>query len=210
SRPPVRHTATAKRTVTTRTASAAPRPVTHKTTTVTRTTTAAPAAAAAPAPAATTRPAPVVDMTAKPATPAPPAKAKPANNGNETALELGGGALALLALGGAAFAVSRRRRRHAEEEEWYGDETVEHEHAEPAAAIEPVPAAMIPEPRHDPVHEQTPGMVAPAMSAFAWGNEQPCDEPSDDGSDRCPGETWVERAHRGPSPANPSVSLKNR
>jgi len=53
-------------------------------------------------------------------------------------------------------------------------------------------------------------IVAPKASAFAWGDAQPCKEPSDDGSDRCPGESWVERAYRGPSPANPSVSLKAR
>jgi hypothetical protein len=57
---------------------------------------------------------------------------------------------------------------------------------------------------------QPAGMVAPDLSAFAWAREQPCDQPTDDGSDRCPGETWVERAYRGPSPANPSVSLKAR
>jgi hypothetical protein len=28
--------------------------------------------------------------------------------------------------------------------------------------------------------------------------------------DRRPGETWVERAYRGPTPNNPSVSLRNR
>ncbi len=53
-------------------------------------------------------------------------------------------------------------------------------------------------------------MVAP--SAFAWGNAEPAAQPSsdDDGSDRLPGETWIERAYRGPSPNNPSVSLRAR
>ena len=64
--------------------------------------------------------------------------------------------------------------------------------------------------RHDPVvHEEEPAMIAP--SAFAWGNAQAASQPSDDdGSDRLPGETWIERAYRGPSPDNPSVSLRAR
>jgi hypothetical protein len=141
------------------------------------------------------------------ATPPPPAQpaarpaAQPANN--DTALEIGGGALALLALGGAAYAVSRRRRRVYEEDEWYGDEAVEPEHAEPAAVAEPAV-----EPRHDAVEPQ-PAIVAPPVSAFAWGNA-PKSEQRADGDDRRPGETWVERARRGPTPNNPSVSLKNR
>ena len=55
-----------------------------------------------------------------------------------------------------------------------------------------------------------------AQSAFAWG-DQPAAESSrdstadrDDRDDRRPGETWVERAYRGPSPGNPSVSLRAR
>ena len=66
-----------------------------------------------------------------------------------------------------------------------------------------------PMPRHDPVLE-TPNIVAPPVSAFSWDKPDPATQPEDDGSDRRPGETWVERAYRGPSPANPSVSLKNR
>ena len=54
------------------------------------------------------------------------------------------------------------------------------------------------------------GQVDDLVYGDAWGTDQPCDNPTDDGSDRCPGETWVERAYRGPSPANPSVSLKAR
>ena len=71
-------------------------------------------------------------------------------------------------------------------------------------------AQAAPAPRYDPIFDEQRATRAPAASAFAWGNEQPCDQPSDDGADRCPGETWVERAYRGPSPANPSVSLRNR
>ena len=74
-----------------------------------------------------------------------------------------------------------------------------------AAPVEPV-AESAPE----PVFEPQPLIVAPADSAFNWGEPAKCDDPTDDGSDRCPGESWVERAYRGPSPANPSVSLRNR
>ena len=58
------------------------------------------------------------------------------------------------------------------------------------------------------VHEEQPAIVAP--SAFAWGNEPQSSEASEDDDDRLPGETWIERAYRGPSPNNPSVSLKAR
>jgi hypothetical protein len=60
-------------------------------------------------------------------------------------------------------------------------------------------------------------IVTGEVSAFEWGNRTHVDARAggDSGSgsesdDRLPGESWVERAHRGPSPANPSVSLKNR
>jgi hypothetical protein len=120
---------------------------------------------------------------------------------NETAMELGGGALALIALGAGAYAIARRRRRHQE------DELVYDERYQPETMAE---ATAEPTPVHDPVFEEQPAIVAP--SAFTWGNDQKqrCDDPTDDGSDRCPGESWVERAYRGPSPANPSVSLRAR
>jgi len=136
-------------------------------------------------------------MSTKPAPPAQ-AAAKPVRPAvDETTLEIGGGALALLALGGGAVALARRRRRH-EEEEIYEDAY------EPETAVaEPEPA-----PERAAIHDVQPAVVAP--SAFSWGNEQPAANADDDGSDRRPGETWVERAYRGPSPANPSVSLRAR
>ena len=64
--------------------------------------------------------------------------------------------------------------------------------------------------RHDPIAEVQSAIVAPEASAFSWGDSKEAALSSEDGSDRRPGETWVERAYRGPSPANPSVSLRNR
>jgi LPXTG-motif cell wall-anchored protein len=140
--------------------------------------------------------------------PAPTAAAEPATNNDNSLPIVAGGALALLALGGGAVALARRRRSHAEEE-WIEDE---------AMTPEPAEAAAMPEPRHDPiVHEEQPAIVAPAASAFAWGNSQPAQQaPMDDQAsadpedDRMPGESWIQRAYRGPTPNNPSVSLRAR
>jgi hypothetical protein len=105
---------------------------------------------------------------------------------DERTMEFGaGGALALLIVGGGAWALSRRRRR-LDEEAWdYGPE-VEHS----------------PQPQHDaPITDQ--------RSAFAWGNAPAtAQEPSTSG--RRSGESWVERAYRGPSAENPSLSLRKR
>ncbi|HKP34430.1 MAG TPA: LAETG motif-containing sortase-dependent surface protein, partial [Sphingomicrobium sp.] len=140
--------------------------------------------------------------------PTPTAAAKPATNNDNTVPIVAGGALALLALGGGAVALARRRRSH-EEEEWIEDE---------AMTSEPVEAAAMDEPRHDPiVHEEQPAIVAPAASAFSWGDPQPAPHTpiaaqtgTDSEDDRMPGESWVERAYRGPTPNNPSVSLRAR
>jgi len=177
---------------------------------------AAPVAAAPVAgPAASTAAVdPIVDT--QPAVPATPAKsvAKPASGPDERTMELGGGALALLALGAAAFAMSRRRRQDdLIDEDTYVDEPMTE--AEPVVASEPVLAA---EPMVEPASRsgltaaEEQSFIAPPLSAFSWGNRAPeaATAVEDDGSDRRDGETWVERAYRGPSPANPSVSLKNR
>lgn len=155
---------------------------------------AATAAPAIPVAAAATTPGPAI---ANPA--ASQAPAKPSSGIDERTLELGGGALALLALGGAAFAVTRRRRD--DDEEAWSDETVEAEHV-----AQPEPA----------VHDELPqaAIVAPAASAFAWGDRAPMENAEPHGSamadDRLPGESWTERAQRGPSHDNPSLSLKKR
>lgn len=204
-----RHVATAAKPVATHT-------VAQKT--VTRTTHAAAPAAAAPVAAAPAAPAPaqpavkpIVDTSAASPPPAQTTTAKPSGGMDETtAMEVGGGALALIALGAGAWALSRRRRDTDEViyEDTYEPEAdhVAHE-PEMAAVAEPEPVAED-MPRHDPVEQ--PNIVAPAPSAFAWGKPDPATQADDDGSDRQPGETWVERAYRGPSPANPSVSLKTR
>jgi hypothetical protein len=141
----------------------------------------------------------VVDLNSKPAN--QPAPAKRSNGMGET-LPIAGGALALLALAGIAYAVSRRRHR---EDAWHGDWD-----AEPVVEHETTVAAPAVEPRDDSVvHEEQNGIVAP--SAFSWGataTGQQADRDLDD--DRLPSETWIQRAYRGPSANNPSVSLKAR
>jgi hypothetical protein len=114
----------------------------------------------------------------------------------------GAGVLALIIIGIIAFAMMRGRRRSQEEQEWADEQSMAYESFEPEAAPEPV------------VHDMQPAIVAPEPSAFAWGNDKATDEPARTeeagNDDRLPGESWVERAYRGPSPLNPSVSLKNR
>jgi len=153
-------------------------------------------------------PKPIIDLSDSPAVSgeaAPPAPQAPPERKigpfDEQTAEYGGGALALLAIGATLVALRNRKRRREDERAWNYD------------ALEPEAAETAPEAPMTldrPVHREPSGFVAPDASAFSWGKEQPCDQPVDDGSDRCPGETWVERAHRGPSPANPSMSLKTR
>jgi resuscitation-promoting factor RpfA len=119
---------------------------------------------------------------------------------DEDALMLGGGALALLALGGAAVAMRRRRRRH--DEEVMADDYAVHEEI----VHEPAPVAVTP--RHDPAHSSVPPMVAPAF--FARNDVPVRREAVSHDSGRGQDETWVERAHRGPTPDNPSLSLRKR
>ena len=169
-------------------------------------------AASQSAPAASTAaPAPVADPviamattpTAKPA-PVAPVADESAKSDNTVPIAAGG-ALAFLALGGAAVAMTRRRRHEEDEELWVEEEPVEGM-AEPEAVHVSEPVAI-----------EQPLILGP--SAFAWGNErasyatpagaEPRVEAASD-DDRLPGESWVERAYRGPTVNNPSVSLRNR
>jgi resuscitation-promoting factor RpfA len=151
----------------------------------------------------------------------PPAESGSTIDGADAAM-LGGGALALLALGGGAMAL-RRRRRHEQEDEPFDAEpaaTATHAEQEPADEPAAMPAANpAAEPRfvhashHMPAEaEAQPAFIAPALSAFAWGGTaKPAPEPSVQAADEHPaGETWTERAMRGPTPDNPSLSLKKR
>ncbi len=197
--PAAAETTTTKSVRTTKRASAA-KSVPVATRTVSRTvvrtpeaTTASTETTTATAPVATNaRPKPIIDLNAKPALPATSTAAvKPVHKNNDV-LPIAGGALAFLAIGGAAVAMTRRRH---EEEEWT-DETV---------VQEPLEAAAVPEVRDDPVvHDEQPAIVAP--SAFAWERQPQADDPTVRGSD----ETHIERAYRGPTPENPSLSLRAR
>ena len=135
-------------------------------------------------------PKPIVDLSKSPAVtgkagPAQPAKQKAMIGPvDQQTAEIGGGAIVLLAFGAGAFALSRRRKRH-NEEAWANEE---------AAADEP----------HDPLFDEPAFQHEPAPAdapAFAW------DKPAER---RSHGKTWVERAYRGPTPENPSLSLRTR
>jgi hypothetical protein len=110
-----------------------------------------------------------------------------------------GGVLALLAVGSAAVAINRRRDE--ENEEWAANDgfstAADDRHSVELASDD----ALIDEQRN---------IVAPPASAFQWGQDPAKSTQEDRTDDRQPGETWVERAYRGPSPLNPSVSLKTR
>ena len=129
-------------------------------------------------------------MSANPTVPKQPAPAP--DNADRTALELGGGGVAILALGAAAIAIANGRRRRKDEEAWNYD------NVEPAAEPEAE--------HHGALAEHGPAVAAPEASAFAWGNARH----DVARGDRRAGETWVERAYRGPTADNPSLSLRKR
>jgi len=198
---------TAKRSVqrtatrTTRVAAARPAPVATRTTARTVTQTKLPASTVAAQPAAVAVPPPAPEPTTVAPAPAQTAPVKPVNTSDETLPIAAGGALALLALGGTAVALTRRRRRR--EEEWVDEQPASYDTADTMVAPQPEPV----------IHEEQPAILAP--SAFAWGSVPQAEaaranESSSDDDDRRPGESWVERAYRGPSSNNPSASLRNR
>jgi len=155
------------------------------------------AAALALSPIHATVPKPIVDLSKSPAVsgkPAPP-PAKPATKPkrmigpfDEQTAEIGGGAIVLLALGAGAVMFSRRRKD--EDAEWEEETTV----AEPRDPLFDEPMF-----QHEPATEEA--------SAFGWAKPP---EPKEQADGRRPGESWVERAYRGPTPENPSLSLRAR
>ena len=165
-------------------------------------TAATPVPVADPAQAMATKPAaqPVVAMSAEQPKPATTTDAQPAKK-DDTVPIAAGGALAFLALGGAAVAMTRRRR-HEAEDVWVDEEPVE-----PLGE----PEAIAP---REPVAEEQPLIMAP--SAFGWAGDREATaapasvDHTNEHDDRRPGESWVERAYRGPTANNPSVSLRNR
>lgn len=144
-------------------------------------------------------PKPVVDLSQSPALSEAKASttttaAKPSNGVDAATMELAGGAAALLILGGGALIISRRRRK-LDEDSWQFDGSAQP--AEPAAVAEPMTLT-------EPVAAEQPAMIAPPMSAF---DEPRREKASSDCEDL---ETWTDRAKCGPTPDNPSQSLKKR
>lgn len=163
------------------------------------TTDASTTAAAAPA----AKPQPIIDLgKAKPAAAPKAAAATPLRERlDDPTIQAAGGALVLLLIaGGIALALIGRRRRRREQE--LADQQT--------LAYEPCETAVEPAPQSEPaVREEQPATAA--ASAFAWGDQPRAEaHDRDAGVDRHPGETWTERAYRGPSPENPSESLKTR
>lgn len=187
------------------------------------------ATAAPPAPVATPAPAPAETAAAVPlpaetlpaaAEPAPPPVAEPAPAGGMAGALMaeimaddrlpyaGGAALGLLALGGAGL-VSRRRKRRRENEAFETRQRfldrAEGE-AEPpvleldrSAEVRPGPVFARPAPIHDPVPAQEAAMAgAPAATEVPEGFDLSRFGPH------------VQAAYRGPTPDNPSLSLKYR
>ena len=155
------------------------------------------AAALALSPIHAATPKPIIDLSKSPAlngkseaAPAKQTKPKPMIGPfDERTAEIGGGAIALLALGAGALAISRRKRR--EDAEWEQEAIV----AEPRDPLFDEPMF-----QHEPTTNQA--------SAFTWNNASRSEEPQVER--RRQGETWVERAYRGPTPDNPSLSLRAR
>jgi len=183
-------------------------------------TTRAPARASTPKPAPSTVASPAAEApaaetpAAAPPAPAvseamtdPVAEAKPAEQTDALAMGpideevgYGLGAAALLALGIGAVAIMRRRRRVDEDEEV----SVGHVEEEPAA-----PTHARPEPAKAVRYDHA--LIAPAFGsqagvrpAFAWGNIGTAAAP------QRTRETHVERAMRGPTPDNRSLSIRKR
>lgn len=146
-------------------------------------------AAPTPAPAATPTAVsePVVDIPEAMADPVVTPSVEPtaAPIADETAAEIAfGGALALLVLGGGAVALARRRKSRNVAEEY----------------------------DFAPINARSPDVTATPVSersAFDWGQSAPAAAPAP-ATPMAAGGSAIERARRGPTPDNPSLSLKKR
>jgi resuscitation-promoting factor RpfA len=201
----------AAETTATSSATATTRPTATRRATTTARTTRQSAAAAAPVaapaaatPAATAGPAPLPAEPAPVAEAAPPVPAEPSAaremQANTVLPMLGAAAVALLALLTAVVLMLRRRRRRLREE---ADDIAYYDEAEsPVAAELPpepafVPAAVAaPSPVHDPIFDNRPAS-APTTALPA-------------GFDLSRFGPHTQAAYRGPTPDNPSLSLKYR
>jgi len=177
---------------------------------------AAPAAAtvaAAPAIAAPVPEAPVAQPLPPPTAIAAEPVAQPATASmisNDMLPIAGIGGLGLLLLAGTGLVVRRRRRRaqEAEDAAWQEDiETAAEPVAEPAMVAEPVMAA-----EQQPALELSePAFIAPAPAPAAEASE--VEGPVTDlpvGFDLSRFGYNVQQAYKGPTPDNPSLSLKHR
>jgi hypothetical protein len=194
---PVVHTTDASIAATSRPASAARTTAVSRTTTVTtRSTTPAAAAITAPTPAPVAAPAPVL----KPATPPAPATTATTRTtttaSSDNTLPIAGGvALGLIALGIGAFAFSRRRRD--DDEVVYAAEPTE------GSIITPVTPAYA---------AATEAVTAvPASPAVAYADADGDEQMTlANGFDLSRFGRHTRAAYRGPSPENPSLSLRKR
>lgn len=159
---------------------------------------ATPSAASEPTVAMTEGPAPESPLPTPPvaieppapmaAAPAPAAPQAMASTMDET-LPVAGGVLAALALAGGAFAVAGRRRR-------YRDDYRTVETIEPPVAVEAEPAAL-----RTPISSSAPSYARPAPAA---------ETALPTGFDLSRYGPHVQAAYRGPTPDNPSLSLRTR
>ena len=132
-------------------------------------------------------------------------------SGEELLPIAGAAGLGLLGLLGAGLVLRRRRRAAEEEAEYVHDEwqepafeapAPEAEVAEPFVAA-PAPIVAPPAPRHDDVRSTYRWGMAPAVAPVAAPVAAAAPVAEQNGS-------HVEAAYRGPTPDNPSLSLKKR
>lgn len=186
-------TTTTRTTRTTRPARATAAPAARAPAPTARAETAAPVAPTAPTPDATPAfdPAMVAPLP-EPAAAAPTPAASDSMIDNDLLPIAGAAGLGIIALAGAGLAMRRRRR---EDDVVIEEMSYERAHEPTLARAEPMPVA------HAPVAAAPLAASVANKSAFAWGNS-----PREPVSSK----SWIEAARRGPTPDNPSHSLKKR